>query len=141
MWRDSISRLFADAIFQPPATATATQQLEDGLQLRLPRDLRSLLLESNGVAAHCSTPLVWSAEEMLEQNRSLRQNSEFVELYMPFNSLLFFGADGGGDQFAYRILGGRIRDTSGIYRWDHESDNRIWFAQDLEDYFQRAVME
>jgi hypothetical protein len=58
---------------------------------------------------------------------------------MPFDCLFFFGGDGGGDQFAYRVLAGQIRDTSWIFRWEHESDNREWFASSLEQFFKNAV--
>jgi hypothetical protein len=80
-------------------------------------------------------------EEIVSQNRLFREHPEFSALYMPFDSLFFFGAEGNGDQFAYRILGGRIRETSWIYEWDHESDDRVWFASDLADYFRRSVPE
>jgi hypothetical protein len=76
--------------------------------------------------------------ELIAQNRLFRENADFAELYMPFDSLLFFGAEGNGDQFGYRILGGQIRPTSFIYEWDHESDDRVWFATDLADYFRRS---
>src|SRR5688572_8799140 len=110
MWRELVSRLFDDARFRSPATAHELQEVESALGLTLPADLRSLLLESNGVAADYSAPLVWSAAEMIEQNLLFRRNPEFRELYMPFDALLFFGAEGNGDQFAYRILDGQIRD-------------------------------
>jgi hypothetical protein len=29
--------------------------------------------------------------------------------------------------------------TSWIYKWDHEDDNREWFATNLEDFFRRIV--
>jgi len=138
MWRELVSRLFDDARFRSPATAHELQEVESALGLTLPADLRSLLLESNGVAADYSAPLVWSAAEMIEQNLLFRRNPEFRELYMPFDALLFFGAEGNGDQFAYRILDGQIRESS-IYGWNHESDNREWFAHDLMDYFARSV--
>ena len=138
MWRELVSRLFDDARFQPPATADQLRQVESALAVTLPADLRSLLLESNGVAAYYSAPLVWSAAELIEQNVLFRGKPEFRELYMPFDSLLFFGAEGNGDQFAYRILGGQIREAW-VYEWDHESDDREWFAHDLNDYFQRCV--
>lgn len=139
MWRELVSRLFKDAEFQPPATASQLQQLESTFRLKLPEDLRSLLLESNGVAAHYSSPLVWSTVETTEQNLLFRRNPGFAELYMAFDCLFFFGAEGNGDQFAYRILAGQIRDTSWIYEWDHESDSREWFAHGLKDYFERSV--
>ena len=138
MWRELVSGLFDDARFQPPATSGQLQQLEATFGLELPADLRSLLLESNGVAAYYSAPLVWSAAEMIDQNLLFRGNAGFRELYMPFDSLFFFGAEGNGDQFAYRILAGQIRE-SWIYEWDHESDNRQWFAHGLKDYFERSV--
>ena len=138
MWRERISRLFDDARFQPPATTAELRQIETTFGVALPADLRSLLLESNGVAAYYSAPLVWSAAEMIHQNLFFRRNPEFRDLYMPFDALLFFGAEGTGDQFAYRVLGGQIHDGA-IYEWDHESDNRQWFAHNLEDYFKRSV--
>ena len=138
MWRALVSRLFADAKFSPPATAGQLQDVERTFGLTLPADLKSLLLESNGVAAYYSAPLVWSATEMIEQNLLFRRNADFAELYMPFDSLFFFGGEGNGDQFAYRILAGQIREPW-IYEWEHESDNRVWFAHGLEDYFQRSV--
>ncbi len=139
MWRSLISGLFADAKFFAPATTSELERAETELQISFPDELRSLLLETNGVAAHYSSPLVWPVEEIVTQNRLFRENADFVQLYMPFNSLLFFGGEGNGDQFAYRILGGRIRATSFIYEWDHESDGRVWFATDLPDYFRRSV--
>jgi hypothetical protein len=36
-------------------------------------------------------------------------------------------------------LAGHIRDTSWIYKWDHELDSRQWFAHGLKDYFERSV--
>jgi hypothetical protein len=58
---------------------------------------------------------------------------------MPFDHLLFFGAEGNSDLFAYRILNGVIPPTSWIYERDHESDNREWFAHGLKDYLERCV--
>ena len=78
-------------------------------------------------------------EEIVTQNRFFRANPDFAELYMPFDSLLLFGAEGSSDHFGYRVLSGRIRDTSFIYEWNHESDDRVWFATDLPDYFRRSV--
>ena len=138
MWRELVSQLFGDARFRAPATAHEVQEIETTFGVTLPADLRSLLLESNGVAAYYSAPLVWSAAEMIEQNRLFRRNPDFRDLYMSFDALLFFGAEGNGDQFAYRILDGQIREPW-IYEWSHESDNREWFAHDLRDYFARSV--
>jgi hypothetical protein len=140
MWREMASQLFHDAKLSVSATQADIQKVEAALQLSLPDDLKGFLLESNGLVAHYGSHLVWSTREIIEQNRLFRDNADFPELYMPFDCLLFFGADVNGDQFAYRVLAGRIRDTSWIFKWDHESDNREWFAADLKDYFSRSVL-
>jgi hypothetical protein len=137
MWREMVSQLMEDAKLSSPAAQANIQEVEALLGLSLPDDLKAFLLESNGLRAHYGSPLVWSIGEILQQNRLFRDNPDFAELYMPFDSLFFFGADGNGDQFAYRVLAGRIRDTSWIFKWDHESDNREWFAAGLEDFFRR----
>jgi hypothetical protein len=138
MWRELVSGLFEDVTFSDPTTAADIRRLEEAFGLTLPDELKTFLLESNGVSADYA-PLVWPVDEMIEQNRSFRENEGFAELYMPFDCLFFFGGDGGGDQFAYRVLAGQIRDTSDIYRWEHECDDRGWFASNLKDFFERWV--
>lgn len=139
MWRELISGLFADAKFRPPATASELDRAETELQISFPDELRSLLLETNGVKAYYSSPLIWPVEDMITQNLFFRANPDFAELYMPFDSLLLFGDEGNGDHFGYSILGGQIRDASFIYEWDHENDGRVWFATDLPEYFRKCV--
>jgi hypothetical protein len=41
-------------------------------------------------------------------------NTDFKELYMPFDCLLFFADAGNGDQFGYPICDGVIRRDGGI---------------------------
>lgn len=139
MWRELISGLFADAKFRAPATASELKRAERELQISLPDELKSLLLETDGVSANYSSPLVWPVEEIVTQNRFFRANPDFAELYMPFDSLLLFGAEGNSDHFGYSILGGQIRLSSFIFEWEHESDGRVWFATDLPEYFRKCV--
>ena len=139
MWRERIRALFSDAKFSDPATDDRIRQIERELGVALPDELRAALRESDGVRANYGAPLVWPASEILAQNREFRANPDFTDLYMPFDDLLFFGGDGGGDQFAYRILGGRILETSWIYKWSHDDDSREWFASDLHDFFRRCI--
>jgi hypothetical protein len=40
---------------------------------------------------------------VVSDNIQFRSNSDFANLYMPFDAVLFFGDDGGGDQYAYGI--------------------------------------
>jgi hypothetical protein len=48
-------------------------------------------------------------------------------------TLLFFGASGNGDLFAYRILAGEVRDDD-IFVWDHETDSRTQVSWGLERF-------
>ena len=138
-WRAQISEVFTDAKFAAPAKPAELERAESELRISFPAELRSFFLETNGVTARYGSPLVWPVEEVITQNKLFREQPDFTDLYMPFDSLLFFGAEGNGDQFAYRILGGRILPASFIFEWDHENDNRVWFATDLADYFRRSV--
>ncbi|MGH7678311.1 MAG: SMI1/KNR4 family protein [Gemmatimonadaceae bacterium] len=137
-WRELIGSVFRDARFYIPASAREIGHAERELGVVFPGELRQLLLETNGVSANYSAPLIWPVDEIIEQNKHFRTSSQFATLYAPFTELLFFGAEGNGDQFAYRMVEGRISDTS-IYEWDHETDTRAVFASDLKDYFGRIA--
>ncbi|MFC8033052.1 hypothetical protein ACFUVU_09590 [Streptomyces griseoincarnatus] len=41
---------------------------------------------------------------------------------MPFDSLLFFGDNGGGDQFALVVA----QERDDVFVWDHETGSRMW---------------
>src|SRR5262249_6496660 len=119
-----------------PASAASIGEAEEGLGIALPAELKELLSECNGISGRYGPELVWSAERLLKANIEFRTFPDFRELYMPFDCLLFFGDNGGGDQFAYRILDRVIRYEE-IYRWEHESDSRVWEAGSLQSFFQR----
>jgi len=104
----------------------------------LPDYLRDLLLETNGIWGPSGSGLIWAAEKIISENITFRTFSDFRELYMPFDHLFFFADDGSGDQFAFRILAGKIR-YQDVYRWVHENDSREWFAGDLRDYLARCL--
>ena len=63
----------------------------------------------------------------------MRTFEGFEELYMPFEPLLFFGAELNSDLYGYRILAG-IADDLHVFVWDHESDSRTATAFGLERY-------
>jgi len=127
----------SDAIFSLPVNQTALESTERKLNLSLPFHLREILLECGSVTADCSSGVIWSISDILVRNLEFRSMDAFRELYMPFNHLLFFGDDGGGDQFAFPIhADGKIHKPD-IYRWEHETDSRSWFASDRKQYFER----
>jgi hypothetical protein len=60
---------------------------------------------------------------------------------MPFDHLLFFGAGAGGDRFAFAIhADGKIHKHD-IFRWNHETDERVWIANSLETFFERRTFK
>lgn len=73
--------------------------------------------------------LIFSTEQITETNLSARK----LDCFMPLDCLLFFGGNGCGDYYGYPITSqdGVLNDN--VFMWDHEYDNRIWKANNLED--------
>jgi SMI1-KNR4 cell-wall len=98
-----------------------------------------LLLEADGIWGPAGAfGLIWPVERIIKDNTTFRTEPGFRKLYMPFDHLLFFGDDGSGDQFAFRILAGAVNDLH-VYRWVHENDAREWSASGLHDYVARSL--
>ena len=135
-WRSLIKGLAADAEFMAGASHDQVAKAEEAIGIPLPDELKSLLLESDGVQANLGSRVIWSCAELVKQNLELRGFEAFRELYMPFDHLLFIGDDGGGDQFAFAIHANGEIAKHDIYRWDHETDGRGWFAGSLKQYFE-----
>ncbi|MFG2426809.1 SMI1/KNR4 family protein [Streptomyces sp. NPDC048590] len=110
-------------------------EAERRLDRSLPGQLTALLPETNGVVDEYGTDIVWSLDRIVEQNLHFWSPGAFPGLYMPFNPLLFFGDNGGGDQFAFVLT----PDRPDIFVWDHESDSRLWAARELADYLHRSL--
>jgi hypothetical protein len=136
-WKHLISAITTDAEFNSPVSATDFAAVEQQLKLSLPAELRELMLESNGITADYN--VVWSIGDIQRRNLEFRALKGFRELYMPFDHLLFFGDDGGGDQFAFAVQADGIIHNPDIYRWEHETDARSWFAGRLEQFFARIL--
>ena len=140
MWRDLIKGLTNEYEFFPPASSVQLETVEKSLSVILPNELRELLIETNGVKDEYGYWLIWPTESIESENLSYRSNPDFRELYMPFESLLFFAEHGNGDLYAYVItsIGITRRD---IFIWEHESDSRRWCAFGLARYFEHRSEE
>ena len=138
MWREYLEGLGAGVTLAAPASAEAIARAERGLEVELPAELRELLLESDGVTDEYGTELIWPVERILEDNSMFRGNADFAELYMPFDALLFFGDSGGGDQWAFTVLAGRVRRPD-VFVWDHENDSRSWAAPSLRVFLRQRL--
>ncbi len=135
MWREMISRLTPDAEIARPAGGAVVDGIEERLGQVVPAELRALLLEVDGVADEYGTDVVWSAQRIADENWAFRVDPDYSRLYVSFSSLMFFGDNGGGDQFAFM----RSPDRSDVFVWDHETDERRIVAHSLEEYLVKSL--
>lgn len=130
MWTHLINALPAETHLHPPAPEKAISQARHQLGHRLPDELAALLRESNGVDGEYGLGLIWPIEQIITDNLTFRTDTDYAKLYMPFDSLLFFGDAGNGDLFAL-VPHTHRRD---VYAWDHENDSRTWVAPGIAEY-------
>lgn len=108
-----------------PADERELLRAESEVGLALPRDLRSLLAETDGLADAQGRELVWPVERIAEENAPLRAG------------LLVFGDTGGEDLLAYGVgradgPGARPGPGPDILLWEHARDGARWIAPDLQ---------
>lgn len=137
MWREAADQVFYEAEFSEPVDAAALAAAEPRLGHRLPAELVSLLRETDSIVGPYGVDTVWPLERIVEDNLRFRTDGSFAALYMPFDALLFFGDNGGGDQFAFV----RTPERPDIFVWQHEDDSRRWVARDLRDYLARSLAD
>ena len=109
MWPERLAVLSPDLEFQSAASEDAIGVAERATGVGFPDELRSFLLEADGLRGKHRVGLVWPSARIAKDNSEFRHNADFATLYMPFNPLLFFGDAGNGDQFAFAIVGGEVR--------------------------------
>ncbi|MGC4985891.1 SMI1/KNR4 family protein [Streptomyces sp. DT193] len=135
MWRETAAQTFPGVGLREAVQESGLAEAQERLGRTLPAELRALLLESDGVIGHTDTDTIWPLDRIVEQNLLFWSDETLAQLYMPFDALLFFGDNGGGDQFAFVQKPGR----PDIFVWEHESDSRRWVASGLRDYLGRAL--
>lgn len=136
MWRELVEQ-YGDVDAADPASEQDLLDAERLLGTALPTGLRALLLESNGVMDGDGTDVIWGAEQIARTNQEFRTREDLRDLYMPFDALLFFGDNGGGDQFALPVSPVR----PDVFVWDHENDSRTWVASSMEEYLRKALAQ
>ncbi|WP_043262669.1 SMI1/KNR4 family protein [Streptomyces sp. CT34] len=135
MWKHVALEVFPEAGFREPTEASQLTEAETRLGRTLPEELKQLLLESDGVIGPTHVDTVWTIDQIVEQNLLFWSDESFAQLYMPFDALLFFGDDGGGDQFAFVQKPQR----PDVFVWEHETDSRRWVANNLQDFLRRSL--
>lgn len=131
-WREFVAALWPKCTVAEPCTREEIERAEATLGVAFPSELVGFYLESNGLLSPYGARLVLSLSDLIKENLTFWR-TDYSEQYMPFTCLLFFGAEGNGDFFAYRILKFGV-DNLQIYEWEHENDARSAFAPNLKDY-------
>ena len=134
-----LEKLQIECKFNNSASHAEILELEVALNINIPVELKSLLNKTNGISDKYGANLIWSAEKILKENKDFRADEGFRELYMPFENLMFFGDEINSDLFAFIILNNRIN-RHDIYVWEHETDSRVWFASNLENYLKKRLI-
>ncbi|MEU6704646.1 SMI1/KNR4 family protein [Streptomyces wuyuanensis] len=135
MWTKTAADASPEVEFGNPIDANVLAEGERRLGRSLPPQLTALLMEADGMVDEYGTDIVWSLDRIVSQNLLFWSPDTFPGLYMPFDALLFFGDNGGGDQFAFVLTPER----PDIFVWDHENDSRLWAAHELGDYLRRSL--
>ncbi|MBA3870752.1 MAG: SMI1/KNR4 family protein [Anaerolineae bacterium] len=141
-WHEFLTGITPNLRFLPPVDMEALERAEARLNITLPIDLRSLLQESNGLYETSvevwPLKVIWSIEEIESENLAIRSDPTRANIYMSFESLLFFaGAGVDGIMFAYPITAtGHVVDQR-IIVWYPIEDSRPVLAFSLKDYLKR----
>jgi hypothetical protein len=125
--------------FNRPASEEAILSVERHLGVKIPEDLKDLLMQTNGVGLMLDGEpvgdLLWPVERIISQNIEYRTDSTLRQIYSGFDSLLFFADAGNGDSFAYSVSNGIIEKPD-IFVWDHEDDSRSPVAASLQGFIE-----
>ncbi|MFB9801705.1 SMI1/KNR4 family protein [Streptomonospora salina] len=135
VWRELIVELYPRAALAEPAEESAVALIEKELGLPVPFELASFFGACDGVCNEYGDAVVWPARRVVEDNLAMRAEPDYVELYAPFEELIFFGDSDMGPQFAWV----HTDYGPGIVVWDHETDRRRLVAVSLRDYLVRCL--
>ncbi|WP_460859735.1 SMI1/KNR4 family protein [Nocardiopsis coralliicola] len=137
VWRELIVDLYPAAEPAAPADEAMLAEVEAELSLPVPFELASLLRETDGVLNEYGDAVVWPVQRLVEDNLAMRDEPDYLELYAPFDEMIFFGDSDMGPQFAYV----HTDYGPGIVVWDHETDRRRLAVVSLRDYLIRCFTE
>ena len=133
MWREFVENFSIKCAFALAASDQSLKDAEVALGIALPPELRSLLLESNGIGDRYGDGIM-STDQMIKRNLERRENAEQDDLSMPFDHLLCFGDLGNGDLAFFPIQGNGKINNPDVFIWNHENDNRYWVSNNLEQF-------
>lgn len=141
MWRELIADIDGNAVFHAPCSDEEFMRLETTLNVSLPNEFAALLKETNGVEVAYGVSLVWSVNDIAENNMEMRSQIRpggELAFCMPVDHLLIFGESGNGDLYAFPITPEGVQNR--VFVWDHEDDSRTCQANSLAHWL-RATSE
>ena len=136
MWRDFVSQHGLRP--NGPARESDIAAAERALGCGWPRELRELLLATDGVLDEHGGALVRPVADIVVATRQMWA-LDGEGLYMAFSPHVFFGQEANGDEYFFRSLGADA--TEDIFAWSHEDDSRSNYAYDLRTYVANRVEE
>ena len=83
MWLEFIKAVEPKAELLVGVTESQLASLEKTLNISLPSELKSLLIETNGIRDEFGLRLIWSVEEIERHNLKMRTDPIFIDNYMP----------------------------------------------------------
>lgn len=145
MWHEVLTEFAPNIGFLSPVDMEALERTEARLNIVLPAALRLLLLESNGLydtsVEEWRLKVVWSIEEIESENLAIRSDPKRADIYMTFESLLFFaGAGVDGIMFAFPITATGHVVENNVIAWYPIEDSRPVVAFSLKDYLKRWLI-
>ncbi|MEO7309207.1 MAG: SMI1/KNR4 family protein [Chitinophagaceae bacterium] len=142
---DHIKTPGAGLQFNPAASQEKITALKAEFLLEaIPDELQSFYEYADGISSlydnDVTDEMVWCVDTVIRINKEYRTFPDFTDLYMSFDQLLFIADSGNGDLFGYIVLQGKI-ERSDIFKWDHETDSRIWYAPNLAALTSKLIDE
>ena len=118
MWNELAQNLYPNCILSAPASVKQIEEAQSALSVVMPKELKSLLLESDGIVDEWKQVPILSTGEIKNLNLDFR--SKLGDIYPAFHFRLFIAKGAGGDLWGYKVnADGRISDPK-IYEWEHE---------------------
>ncbi|MGH2841608.1 MAG: SMI1/KNR4 family protein [Solirubrobacteraceae bacterium] len=123
----------------PPPPSGSIAEAEERLGHPLSEALRSLYEQTDGFVDEWGCSCVMRLADLVAENEQMRGGEDYRALYMPFDSILFFGQMGNGDLLFQPVLAGGVRED--VFLWNHEDDSRAWYARDVPKALKRACLD
>lgn len=136
MYRELIEGFIKDhrwAKLQAPCPESKIEEAERYVGFAFPEELKNLLRETDG-----DNWLLMSVDQIMQKvklNREILADAfdDADEFNEKVDRHIFFGSNGCGDHYCYRVLPNGETDTSAIYIWEHELFEIREVAKDIPD--------